>query len=165
MSSAVRAPAPTTPMAMAAKMCGEPPVHEPPMLPLRDTTQAMKAATAAKPVTLSQMTGRMGRIGGASLPAPVIARSGAPVTTLSLFATRVRRASLLDARDGAALVAELEAAARGLAAEDRAGRAWCKAYGYVVYTSYASLDDLPRRMSVLDLLRRRLDREIAAFAD
>jgi uncharacterized protein (TIGR02466 family) len=87
------------------------------------------------------------------------------VTTLSLFATRVRRASLLDGRDGGALVAELEAAARGLAAEDRAGRAWCRAHGYGGYTSYASLDDLPRRMSVFDVLRRRLDREVAAFAD
>ncbi len=87
------------------------------------------------------------------------------MTTLSLFATRVRRASLLDGREGAGLVGDLEQAVRGLAAEDRAGRAWCRAHGYGGYTSYASLDDLPRRMSVFDVLRRRLDREVAAFAE
>ena len=32
-----------------------------------------------------------------------------------------------------------------LAREDAAGRAWCRAKGYGGYTSYASLDDLPRR--------------------
>ncbi len=52
----------------------------------------------------------------------------------------------------------------GLRDEDAAGRAWCRAHGYGGYTSYASLDDLPRRMSVFDELRRRLDREVAAFA-
>lgn len=87
------------------------------------------------------------------------------MTVLDLFSTRVHRVSLADGRGWTALQAELEAAALGLAAEDAAGRAWCRAHGYGGYTSYASLDDLPRRMSVFDDLRRRLDREVAAFAD
>jgi uncharacterized protein (TIGR02466 family) len=51
-----------------------------------------------------------------------------------------------------------------LAAEDAAGRAWCKAHGYGGYTSYASLDDLPARASVFADLKRRLDRHARAFA-
>ena len=52
-----------------------------------------------------------------------------------------------------------------LAAEDRAGRAWCRQHGYGGYTSYASLDDLPRRASVFETLKKKLDRHAAAFAD
>jgi uncharacterized protein (TIGR02466 family) len=52
-----------------------------------------------------------------------------------------------------------------LAEEDAAGRAWCKQKAYGGYTSYASLDDLPRRFSVFDDLRKRLDRHAAAFAE
>ena len=87
------------------------------------------------------------------------------MTILDLFSTRVHHASLVGGKGWTGLHAELEAAALGLAAEDRAGRAWCREHGYGGYTSYASLDDLPRRMSVFDDLRRRLDREAAAFAD
>ena len=63
----------------------------------------------------------------------------------ALFTTLVYEASLADKPSFAAFNAELEAACRSLADEDRAGRAWCKANGYGGYTSYASLDDLPRR--------------------
>jgi uncharacterized protein (TIGR02466 family) len=51
-----------------------------------------------------------------------------------------------------------------LADEDAAGRAWCAAHAYGGYTSYASLDDLPRRASIFDLLKRKLDRHAAAYA-
>ena len=85
--------------------------------------------------------------------------------TLKLFSTPVHHASLAAGRGWTELAADLEAAVAGLRAEDAAGRAWCRAHGYGGYTSYASLDDLPRRMSVFDDLRRRLDREVAAFAD
>lgn len=84
---------------------------------------------------------------------------------LKLFATPVHHGSLAGGRGWAELQDELEAAVLGLQREDAAGRAWCRAHGYGGYTSYASLDDLPRRMSVFDDLRRRLDREVAAFAD
>lgn len=88
-----------------------------------------------------------------------------PGTTRGLFTTLVYEASLNDEPGFDALNAELEAACRSLAREDAAGRAWCKANGYSGYTSYASLDDLQRRMTVFDDLRRRLDRHVAAFAD
>ena len=83
----------------------------------------------------------------------------------TLFVTEVYEASLADARDFDPFNAELEQACLGLAAEDRAGRAWCKAQGYGGYTSYASLDDLPRRASVFAELKRRLDRHAAAYAE
>jgi uncharacterized protein (TIGR02466 family) len=51
-----------------------------------------------------------------------------------------------------------------LAAEDKAGRAWCREHRYPGYTSYASLDDLPQRASVFGELKRRLDRHAARFA-
>jgi uncharacterized protein (TIGR02466 family) len=71
--------------------------------------------------------------------------------THSLFATRVYEADLAPRPGFEAFNAELEAACLGLAAEDRAGRAWCKAHGYGGYTSYAEL-------------KKRLDREAASFA-
>jgi uncharacterized protein (TIGR02466 family) len=51
-----------------------------------------------------------------------------------------------------------------LAAEDAAGKAWCRANGYGGYTSYASLDDLPTRASVFGELKTKLDRHAQAFA-
>jgi uncharacterized protein (TIGR02466 family) len=52
-----------------------------------------------------------------------------------------------------------------LAAEDGAGRAWCRANGYRGYTSYASLADLPQRASVFGDLKKKLDRHAAVYAD
>ena len=86
------------------------------------------------------------------------------MTLRSLFATQVYEASLAAEPGFAAFNAELEDACRMLAAEDRAGRAWSKRHGYRGYTSYASLDDLPRRASVFALLKTRLDRHAAAYA-
>jgi uncharacterized protein (TIGR02466 family) len=81
-----------------------------------------------------------------------------------LFVTQIYEASLAGERDFAAFNAELEQACRMLADEDAAGRAWCEAHAYGGYTSYASLDDLPRRASIFDLLKRKLDRHAASFA-
>ena len=81
-----------------------------------------------------------------------------------LFATPVYEASLSTDRSFENFRLELETACRMLAAEDAAGRAWCKANGYGGYTSYASLDDLPTRASVFGELKTKLDRHAAAFA-
>ncbi len=81
-----------------------------------------------------------------------------------LFVTQIYEASLAGERDFAAFNAELDQACRMLADEDAAGRAWCEAHAYGGYTSYASLDDLPRRASIFDLLKRKLDRHAAAYA-
>src|SRR3954464_13224493 len=82
-----------------------------------------------------------------------------------LFPTPVYEASLSTHPKFENFNAELEAACRMLAAEDRAGRAWSKAHGYGGYTSYASLDDLPRRASVFAELKTRLDRHARSFAE
>lgn len=81
-----------------------------------------------------------------------------------LFATRVLEATLADAPDFAAFNAELAEACAMLAAEDKAGQAWCREHGYAGYTSYASLGDLPQRASVFGELKRRLDKHAARFA-
>jgi uncharacterized protein (TIGR02466 family) len=82
------------------------------------------------------------------------------VPSRSLFATRFYEGQLQDAT----LVAELEEACRALATEDLAGRRWCRAHGYRGYTSYASLNDLPRRDPRFDDLKRALAVHVAALA-
>jgi uncharacterized protein (TIGR02466 family) len=81
-----------------------------------------------------------------------------------LFTTPIYEASLSTHPSFENFRSELEAACRMLAAEDSAGRAWCKANGYGGYTSYASLDDLPTRASVFGELKTLLDRHAKAFA-
>jgi len=83
----------------------------------------------------------------------------------SLFVTQLYEASLAEEGGFEALNGELEDACLMLAEEDAAGKAWCKAKAYGGYTSYASLDDLPRRMTVFDDLRKRLDKHAAKFAE
>ncbi|MBV9930016.1 MAG: hypothetical protein JO013_03620 [Alphaproteobacteria bacterium] len=83
------------------------------------------------------------------------------MTVRTLFATRFYEGAL----DDPALVAALDASSRALAEEDGAGRRWSKAHGYRGYTSYASLNDLPRRDPAFADLVRRLNRHVAAFAD
>ena len=82
-----------------------------------------------------------------------------------LFVTRVYEGSLAAERGFDDFNGELADACGMLADEDKAGRAWCKANAYGGYTSYASLDDLPRRATVFANLRRKLDKHVAAFAD
>src|SRR3954468_19735275 len=87
------------------------------------------------------------------------------MTLRPLFATPVYEASLTTDRSFENFNDEIFAACQSLAEEDMAGRAWCREHGYGGYTSYASLDDLPRRMSVFADLQKRLDRHAKAFAD
>ncbi|HTI66486.1 MAG TPA: TIGR02466 family protein [Caulobacteraceae bacterium] len=87
----------------------------------------------------------------------------APVRTL--FATRIYQASLAEDAGFSAFNAELLEASAMLAAEDRAGQAWCRERGYGGYTSYASLDDLPTRATVFAELKRKLDRHATGFAE
>ncbi len=79
----------------------------------------------------------------------------------SLFATRFYEGRL----DDPALLAGLERSCRALAQDDAAGRRWSREHGYRGYTSYASLDDLPRRDPDMAALVKRLDRHVAAFAE
>ena len=58
----------------------------------------------------------------------------------------------------------LEQTCLGLAGEDVAGQRWSKKHGYGGYTSYASLNDLTRRASIIAELEQRIARQVAAFA-
>ncbi len=81
-----------------------------------------------------------------------------------LFATPIYEATLTTNRSFENFNSEILEACQMLAAEDKAGRAWCRAHAYGGYTSYASLDDLPQRMSVFGELKTLLDRHAKTFA-
>lgn len=87
------------------------------------------------------------------------------MTLSGLFATDILQANLAADPGWADLNADLIDAAKSLARDDKVGRAWCKANGYDGYTSYASLDDLPRRATCFEDLARRLQPHANRFAD
>ena len=78
----------------------------------------------------------------------------------SLFATSLYEAEIADAE----LLSDLGHSIRALAADDQAGRNWSKEHRYAGYTSYASLNDMPRRDPTLADLARLLTRHAATFA-
>jgi uncharacterized protein (TIGR02466 family) len=61
----------------------------------------------------------------------------------TLFVTRICRGRF-PGRSGRELNGQLKAASLAIAADDRAGRAWCQKHNYPGYTSYASLVGLWR---------------------
>lgn len=77
-----------------------------------------------------------------------------------LFATPLYEAHL----ENEALLADLAHSIRSLAADDVAGQRWSREHGYKGYTSYASLDDLPRRDPAFADLAKLLTRHAAIFA-
>ena len=79
----------------------------------------------------------------------------------SLFETRLYEAEIADE----ALLAALAHSIRTLAGDDEAGRNWSKEHRYPGYTSYASLNDLPKRDPALADLARVLARHAALFAE
>ena len=78
----------------------------------------------------------------------------------SLFATRLYQAEIADAD----LLADLAHSIRSLAMDDTAGQGWSREHGYKGYTSYASLNDLPKRDPAFADLAKVLARHAAAFA-
>ncbi|HEY4275730.1 MAG TPA: TIGR02466 family protein [Rhizomicrobium sp.] len=76
----------------------------------------------------------------------------------TLFPTRLYQARLAPNRN-----AVLEKTCLGLAAEDRAGQRWAREHGYGGYTSYASLNDLTRRASIIEELERDIAGHVARF--
>ena len=78
----------------------------------------------------------------------------------SLFATRLYEDELGDER----FLADLAHSIRTLAEDDSAGRCWSRDHSYARYTSYASLNDLPKRDPAFAELARMLTRHAAAFA-
>ncbi len=83
----------------------------------------------------------------------------------TIFPTQLYEADLATEKGWDALLPDLQDGCSMLAAEDKAGRSWCKANAYAGYTSYASLDDLPQRASAFADLKVRLDRHARAFSD
>lgn len=59
---------------------------------------------------------------------------------------------------------ELAHAIRTLAEDDEAGRRWSREHRYAGYTSYASLNDLPKRDPAIADLAKILTRHAASFA-
>jgi uncharacterized protein (TIGR02466 family) len=83
------------------------------------------------------------------------------VSVRNLFATRLYEAEL--ANDS--LLADLAHSIRSLAADDAAGQQWSREKGYAGYTSYASLNDLPRRDPAFADLGELLGKHAATFAE
>jgi len=79
----------------------------------------------------------------------------------NLFATPLCSGDVADD----ALVDALAHSIRSLAGEDRAGQRWSRDHGYPGYTSYASLNDLPKRDPAFADLARLLTRHAASFAN
>ena len=75
--------------------------------------------------------------------------------------TRLYEAELGDS----GLLGELGHSIRTLARDDQAGRRWSRDCGYKGYTSYASLDDLPRRDPAFADVARLAKPHVAAFAE
>ena len=78
----------------------------------------------------------------------------------SLFPTLLYEADLGDA----ALLADLAHSIRTLARDDKAGQNWSRSKHYAGYTSYASLNDLPKRDPAVADLAKLLARHAAKFA-
>lgn len=84
------------------------------------------------------------------------------VTITPLFITEIYRA---DGLLSAEALEELDDTCRAIADEDEAGQSWSQQKGYLGYTSYASLDDLPDRAPVFAELKKLIDSHVTAFAD
>jgi uncharacterized protein (TIGR02466 family) len=78
----------------------------------------------------------------------------------SLFVTQLYEAEIADDR----LLQELGRSIRSLARDDQAGRNWSKDNRYAGYTSYASLNDLPKRDPAFADLSKLLARHALEFA-
>jgi uncharacterized protein (TIGR02466 family) len=83
------------------------------------------------------------------------------MSSRTLFVTRLYEAELGDAE----LLGELAHSIRTLANDDEAGRRWSRGHRYAGYTSYASLNDLPRRDPDIADLAKVLTRHAAKFAE
>ena len=81
--------------------------------------------------------------------------------TRSLFVTLLHESEIGDPQ----LMSDLSRSIRALARDDEAGRRWSKQHRYNGYTSYASLNDLPKRDPAFAELARCLTAKARKFAD
>jgi uncharacterized protein (TIGR02466 family) len=80
--------------------------------------------------------------------------------TRTLFVTKLYEAELGDD----SLLGDLARSIRSLAADDHAGRRWSRENRYSGYTSYGSLNDLPKRDPTIADLGKQLTRHAVDFA-
>ena len=78
-----------------------------------------------------------------------------------LFPTKLYESQIADDD----LLADLAHSIRALANDDQAGRGWSKKHRYAGYTSYASVNDLPRRDPAFADLAKVLNRHATSFAE
>ncbi len=78
----------------------------------------------------------------------------------NLFVTRLFEAEIGDP----ALLAALAHSIRSLSKDDQAGVGWSREHGYSGYTSYTSLNDLPKRDPIFADLAKLLTRHASSFA-
>jgi uncharacterized protein (TIGR02466 family) len=81
--------------------------------------------------------------------------------TRNLFITKLYEGEI----DDAALLRDLAHSIHALSEDDEAGRRWSQEHRYPGYTSYASLNDLPRRDPIIGDLAKVLTRHARAFAE
>jgi uncharacterized protein (TIGR02466 family) len=96
---------------------------------------------------------------GASIDLQTV--SGHKQTVRGLFVTNLYEAEIGDER----LLDELARSIRTLAEDDRAGIRWSREHRYSGYTSYASLNDLPKRDPAFTELAKVLTRHAVKFAE
>ena len=82
------------------------------------------------------------------------------MTVRQLFPTLLYEADIADEH----CLEELSQSIRALAQDDTAGQRWSREHRYAGYTSYASLNDLPRRDPAIGDLAKLLNRHARAFA-
>jgi uncharacterized protein (TIGR02466 family) len=82
------------------------------------------------------------------------------MTVRSLFASRLYEAEI----QNGAVLRELAHSIRSLAQDDAAGRRWSQEHRYPGYTSYSSLNDLPKRDPAFADLTKILGRHAANFS-
>ncbi|WP_395623707.1 TIGR02466 family protein [Sphingomonas daechungensis] len=78
----------------------------------------------------------------------------------SLFVTKLYEAIIADD-----LLNDLAHSIRSLAEDDEAGQRWSSEHRYAGYTSYASLNDLPRRDPAIGDLAKLLTKHASQFAE
>ncbi|WP_022694523.1 TIGR02466 family protein [Ponticaulis koreensis] len=84
--------------------------------------------------------------------------------TRSYFATQIHECPIVDPAKDAEFIDDLIDGVVMLAEGDEAGQQWCEEQGYLGYTSYASLNDLPQRISAFGKLEKRLVKAANAYA-
>ncbi len=84
--------------------------------------------------------------------------------TRSYFATQIHECPIVDPAKDAEFIEDLIDGVVMLAEGDEAGQQWCEEQGYLGYTSYASLNDLPQRISAFGKLEKRLVKAANVYA-